>query len=330
MGQLARYLQNQFMARTPRGWSCEVEARVLDGRFEKLLGYAPQADVLLASNDGLHRLWIEFEVSRADPVANHAKFATAHLFQPQRPTDTFVSMMSSHVARGRRNLAANTVLLMRRIGMKAFQTVLLPTMEPEHIKRLNSPGSDREALKSLDVNAEIDRALSVARPCFDSDRHQIHFVGEPLDVACNVATWNREMQTECGRKLWGRRRVRYLVFDPSTSEFAPSKFCAFLNAKLGANADPETITLPMTMELYVSLDESERRFDGNRAQQHLTRKLGMGAVNLDDTATADAAPIVGEERRLAVLFQYWHAKHQDAIQLDRNGPIILRPPVWYQ
>ncbi len=95
MGQLARYLQDEFMARTPRGWSCEVEARVLDGRFERLLGYAPQADVLLASNDGLHRLWIEFEVSRADPVANHAKFATAHLFQPQRPTDTFVSMMSS-------------------------------------------------------------------------------------------------------------------------------------------------------------------------------------------------------------------------------------------
>lgn len=107
-------------ARTPRGWSCEVEARVLDGRFEKLLGYAPQADVLLVSDDGLHRLWIKFEVSRADPVANHAKFATAHLFQPQRSTGTFVSMMSSHVARGRRNLAANTVLLMRRIGMKAF------------------------------------------------------------------------------------------------------------------------------------------------------------------------------------------------------------------
>ena len=45
-GQLARYLQDQFMARTPRGWSCEVEARVLDTRFERLLGYAPQADVV--------------------------------------------------------------------------------------------------------------------------------------------------------------------------------------------------------------------------------------------------------------------------------------------
>jgi len=92
MGQLARYLQDQFIARMPRDWSCGVEARVLDERFERLLGYAPQADVLLASDDGRFRLWIEFEVSRADPVANHAKFATAHLFQPQKPTDTFVSM----------------------------------------------------------------------------------------------------------------------------------------------------------------------------------------------------------------------------------------------
>ncbi len=184
MGQLARYLQDQFMARTPRGWSCGVEARVLDTRFERLLGYAPQADVLLASNDGLYRLWIEFEVSRADPVANHAKFATAHLFQPQRPTDTFVSMMSSHVARGRRNLAANTVLLMRRIGMKAFQTVLLPAIAPLDIKRMNIGDPSSLPLQSLDVDAEIDRALAIARPCFDSQQHQIHFVGEPLDVTC--------------------------------------------------------------------------------------------------------------------------------------------------
>jgi hypothetical protein len=329
MGQLARYLQDQFMARTPRGWTCEVEARVLDGRFEKLLGYAPQADVLLASDDGRFRLWIEFEVSRADPVANHAKFATAHLFQPQRPTDTFVSMMSTHVARGRRNLAANTVLLMRRIGMKAFQTVLLPAVGPNEIKRLNADSEDLSLLQALDVDAEIDRALVVARPCFDSERHQIHFVGEPLDVVCNVATWNREMQTESGRQLWGRRRVRYFVFDPSTSEFAPSKFCAFLNARLGITSDVDTMALPMTMDLYVSLDESEPRFDGNRAQQHLTKKLGMVAVNLNESPAKESL-MVAEERRLSVLFEYWHAKHRVAIQLDRNGPIILRPPVWYQ
>ena len=329
MGQLARYLQDQFIARTPRGWTCAAEARVLDTRFKKLLGYAPQADVLLASNDGLHRLWIEFEVSRADPVANHAKFATAHLFQPQKPTDTFVSMMSSHVARGRRNLAANTVLLMRRIGMKAFQTVLLPTVAPLDIKRMNIGDPNSLPLQSLDVDAEIDRALAIAKPYFDSPQHRIHFVGEPLDVACNIATWNRELQSEAGRQLWGRRRVRYFAFDPSSGEFAPAKFCAFLNARLGASSDPETLALPMTMELYVSLDESEPRFDGNRAQQHLTRKLGMVAGNLDGSP-ADDSLMVAEDRRLSMLFHYWHARHKDAIQLDPKAPIILRPPVWYQ
>jgi hypothetical protein len=238
-------------------------------------------------------------------------------------------MMSTHVARGRRNLAANTVLLMRRIGMKAFQTVLLPAVGPNEIKRLNTESVDLTSLHSLNVDAEIDRALVVARPCFDSDRHQIHFVGEPLDVACNVATWNREMQTERGRELWGRRRMRYFVFDPSTSEFAPSKFCAFLNARLGTSADADQMALPMTMELYVSLDESEPRFDGNRAQQHLTKKLGMVAVALAESPEAESL-MVAEERRLSVLFQYWHAKHQHAIQLDSQGPIILRPPIWYQ
>ena len=88
------------------------------------------------------------------------------------------------------------------------------------------------------------------------------------------------------------------------------------------------MAMPMTMDLYVSLDESEPRFDGNRAQQHLTTKLGMVAVNLDETP-ANESPMLAEDRRLSVLFHYWHAKHPDAIQLDRQGPIILRPPVWY-
>ena len=72
--------------------------------LEALLGYRPRVDVLLEREDGSRRLWIEFEVSRADPVANHAKFATAHLFQPQAEADSFLAMVSPHVARGRRSL----------------------------------------------------------------------------------------------------------------------------------------------------------------------------------------------------------------------------------
>ena len=37
-----------------------------------MLGYAPQADILLLERKTGHRLWVELEISRADPVANHA------------------------------------------------------------------------------------------------------------------------------------------------------------------------------------------------------------------------------------------------------------------
>jgi hypothetical protein len=60
---------------------------------------------VLTYADG-RRIWVEFEVSRADPVANRAKFATAHLFQSQPAADTFLAMVRPHVDRGRRNLAA--------------------------------------------------------------------------------------------------------------------------------------------------------------------------------------------------------------------------------
>src|SRR5262245_26733603 len=126
MGSLTGYLQEQFRRRCPPGWSCHPEAHILHPDLAAILGYAPQADVVLANEAEARRLWVEFEVSRADPVANHAKFATAHLFQPQPPTDVFVSMMSRHVVRGRRNLAAGTILLMRQLGMRAVQTALLP------------------------------------------------------------------------------------------------------------------------------------------------------------------------------------------------------------
>jgi hypothetical protein len=95
MGTLAGYLQDSFIKSCPPDWTCAREVPVLDPRLERLFGYAPKADVVLQRTDGTRKLWIEFEVSRADPVANHAKFATAHLFQPQQASETFVSMVSS-------------------------------------------------------------------------------------------------------------------------------------------------------------------------------------------------------------------------------------------
>lgn len=136
MGQLAAYLQHAFASHCPPGWHSQAEVPLLSADLHRLFGYAPQVDVLLTHDDG-RRLWIEFEISRADPVANHAKFATTHLFQPQPPSDLFLSMVTAHVARGRRNLAANTIWLMRYAGLQAYQTPLLPHLPPTEIKRLN-------------------------------------------------------------------------------------------------------------------------------------------------------------------------------------------------
>lgn len=97
MFKLTSYLQQEFTQRTLPGWTCCSESYILPLELEAYLGYKPRADVLLERNDGSKRLWVELEISRADPVANHAKFATAHLFQPQSANDVFVSMVSSHV-----------------------------------------------------------------------------------------------------------------------------------------------------------------------------------------------------------------------------------------
>src|SRR5437660_8827944 len=112
---LTTYLQAQFTEHCPAGWISQREVPILPSHFESALGYAPRADVLLRKLDDSKRLWIEFEISRADPVANHAKFATGHIFAPQQENEVFISMVTSHVVRGRHNLAANTVFLMRLI-----------------------------------------------------------------------------------------------------------------------------------------------------------------------------------------------------------------------
>ena len=83
MGNLATFLQSEFPKYIPSGWKCQSEVQVLPKEFGTTLGYSSRVDVLLEKEKSSQKLWIEFEISRADPVANHAKFATSHLFQPQ-------------------------------------------------------------------------------------------------------------------------------------------------------------------------------------------------------------------------------------------------------
>lgn len=314
MGALTGYLQEGFRAGCPRGWECRSETRLLTRELASLLGYSPRADVVLTECASGRRLWIEFEVSRADPVANHAKFATAHLFQPQAPDDMFVSMVSRHVDRGRRNLAANTIQLMRHVGMQAIQTVLFPGLTGVEVQRWNQTGKDDLCRLGPDVQPEIERVFAVTTPQGAADDHRIYLAGEVVDVLLNARQWNDEVATPSGRQQWGRRRVQYFVAVPYSGEFAPSKFCAFLPIRSLRDAGQFAATPRMTLLLYVRLDESEPRFDGGVAQRHLTKRLGM------------VPKTPADDPRLAAQFQRWLESVGDLITVHSHGPVFLVPP----
>jgi hypothetical protein len=317
MGQLAEYLKTSFIRYCPVGWSCYGEKRVLSEDIEEILGYKPQADLCLEDQVNNKRVWIEFEISRADPVANHAKFATAHLFQPFSDSDTFVSMVSSHVTRGRRNLASNTIHLLRRVGICAYQTVLLPSRAPDEIKRLNHASSVQLSQEGLDVKSELSRVFEIIEPVIVGATHRIHFAAELLDVIRNLHRWNSEVANSCTAALWGRRTVRYFVFDPVSKLFAPSKFCAYVIPQSSIATDESSVGL-MDMTAYCSLDEGDSRFDGHRAQKHLTKNLGMRIT------TGEMDPPIAAD------FATWLARHSLQVTVHPAGAVFVKLPEWYR
>lgn len=322
MGNLTTYLQDRFIECCPPDWNAQREVRLLSPEFEQWFGYQARADVLLEHPGQQRRLWIEFEISRADPVANHAKFATTHLFLPQAPGDVFIAMVSSHVTRGRANLAANTITLMRRIGMAAFQTTLLPACSGETIKRLNHLTLNQLTHNPIDVLPELERALRVSEPLYDADCYRLYFVGNLLEVMLNLRGWNAQLATPAGHQYWGRRTITYFVYDPDSRAFAPSKFCAYLVLPKQVNtSDPSMDTFPITTGLrivdYFKL-QADSRFDGARARLHLEKHLGM--------RFADSV----QQTELMPAFQQWLLNHSESVNLHPNGPQFLLPPPWYE
>ena len=320
MGNLARYLQEEFSQCGISGWKSHPEVRVLSSELESHLGYKPRADVLLEREDGSKRLWIEFEVSRADPVANHAKFATAHLFEPQMPSDIFISMVSTHVDSGRRNLAANTILLMRRIGMNAFQTILLPQHSPIQVKYLNSLRLSELKNEHIQTQLEINRAISISESITSTQNKRIYFASHTSDVLANLRCWNLEMNTPSGKQTWGKRTVTYFVFDSETQQFAPSKFCAYTpveqnNAFLTGNII-KTVRPVMIVELYSQLDGTDHRFDGRRARLHLTQGLAMVSESQNQNPS------------LRKLFDAWFQNYTDSITVHPSGAVFISPLSW--
>jgi hypothetical protein len=122
VGRLAGYLQDEFERLCPDGWQIHREHSFVHPELSGILGFSPRADLCIKRLDGSKRLWVELEISRADPAANQMKFAAAHLFEPFEASDFFVSMVSAHVAPGRRNLGAQAVLILRRLGLRAQQS----------------------------------------------------------------------------------------------------------------------------------------------------------------------------------------------------------------
>ena len=321
MGTLTPFLQNEFERLCPVGWTCRREVRVQSEKLERTLGYSARADVLLQRLDGSARYWIEFEISRADPVANHAKFATGHLFEPQAPEDVFVSMVSPHVARGRRNLAANAISLMRCIGMNAFQTVLLPHNAGTEIKKLNETPVAQLGMQNLPIQEELERIFAITQAVTSLGARSIDLVGDLTEVLLNLRQFNLDLETPEGRALFGRRTVTFFVYDPVTRLFAPSKFCAYVaipdvHQQVGGDM-AFRYRAEMTVAFYVQLDETDRKFDGRVARLHLEKRLAMPLLPMHDIPGLEAA------------FVAWIADHRENITVHPNGAQFLLPPTWF-
>jgi len=313
-GLLSRYLKAQFGARCPDGWRCTTERSLLSLPDRRLLGYDPRADVLLERIDGARRLWVEFEISRADPAANHAKFATAHVLRPWGPSDVFVSMISAHVVRGRRNLGAGMIHILRQVGIEAFQTVLLPDIDRDGIRLLNH---DPQALQSSspDIVPEIERALTVVEPVAVTGQGRLHFAADVFDVLLNLRNWNSEAADPDRASLWRRRAVRYVVVDPTTGWCAPAKFAAYilLPAQDSTSLRQDGIESALTFERYRQLDQAEPLFDGHRAWTYLSQCLRFGRASY-------------REAEAAVVFDAWYAGKERLLQIDRERLTLLTPP----
>lgn len=310
MGALALYLAEQFEQHQRASWTIAREQRLLDEQVALRLDFDPRVDVLLEGPDR-RRVAVEFEVSRADPVANQVKFLLARDDAARRRDDVIVSMMSSHVAPGRRAIAAAFTRHLRTQGVCAFQASLMPFASPSEVQALNQSPLASLRDRALAVGDEIARVFEIIEARGVAGSHRIHFVGDVTDVIANLWTFNDRLFSD-GSVRRRRRRGQFFVADPASGLFAPSKFCAFVPAPRGGS-EPTPPT--MTFAVYDSLGEEDPRFDGNRARQHLARRLAFDTVPLDESPLRDA-------------FKGWHDDRAEHVQL-RQPVTLLVPPRWH-
>ena len=311
MGSLAHRIALEFQRLQPRGWSSELEAPLLSPELQARAGFDVRGDLVFQGPDG-ERIVVELEISRADPIANPAKFLLAQKLGGLRPEDGFAGLVSPHVVAAKRNQTALFTSYLRESGLAAFHLSLLPDLSRERIHELNHLDGRILEREKLPYRRELDRVFKVLTPRGERD-HRIHFVGDAADVIANLRTWNDELAS-AGADRWGRRRVQFFVFDMVSGLFAPSKFCAFLPARRPGGPPPPPT---MTMKVYAQLGEEDPRFDGNIARRHLARSLAF-----EDAPLADRPS-------LRPAFDAWLTRVGRHLLL-REPVRLLQPPAWFR
>ena len=316
MGNLAKIFQEEILKMQPWGMNVYCESKLLSNELEKTLGFSPKVDLLLENNDQTIRYWIEFEISRADPVANHTKFVTSFFFQPMAADNIFVSMASRHVSRGRASLGASTIILMLYLGICAFQTTLMPKYGADEIKHLNHLTLDELRSKDIDLQSEIDRIGTITKSLGKINGKKIHFAANSFEVYINLLNWNHDIQYEQNQDIWRRRTIKYFVYNPWTRQFAPSKFCAYTMIpdpinNLSCNSLTYNDNSSMTIPVYVQIDQNENIFDGHKARLHLENNLGFSLIRGQDNSS------------IMQDFEYWQNSNEKFLNIARNDPWFI-------
>jgi hypothetical protein len=305
---LAEALQHRWVERPPAGWTASREVALLDRAEARVLGYQPKADLMLQHQESSRRVWIELEISRADPVANPVKFGSAHLLKPLPPSDSFVSLVSRDITIGRANLTAHAVWLLRSSGLRAFQMPLLPELDGKAIKLLNQGKRDLNELPSPDL-AEL---LEATQPVAAADGAGIYRVTNRLEVFLNIHQWNKDIADSQSRAAWGRRRVRYFVHDPRSHLFAPSKFAAYTRIpEADGCEEPPPFNPAMTVRYYSRIPHDAPIFDGRKAWQRIA-SLGFRVLSAKDCQST-----------IQRHFKAWLTMHSSSIHANFDEAAIL-------
>ena len=100
------------------------------------------------------------------------------------------------------------------------------------------------------------------------------------------------------------------------AELLPSKYCGVVPVTCRVNemkGDPA-----MDMATYASLDESETRFDGAVARDHLARRLAMSISRMEDAPPQTRA-----------AFEQWRVERSRFIRTHPRGSYLLEAPRWW-